>query len=288
MQALSSERSFTTIYCPYHENLHFVRLQTQLLSTTTNTTALYNTSSSGDRGRGNRCPGQGGRKIGRFRGVNLQGCCNYCQNLTEHKWNDRPLLLLAHIRTDAETEHEIVSQAAQRALNRRSRHGARKLYPRSIFPLLAPPTNLPRWEGTPAPECSPHLSDEDKTVVLQINEQLRKSFLMIIFGNAKFLLEIEIDCNVNEDTIRMAQKTYVRTVLETFGTPDARPTKSPGEFASEEMVQSQRFTSALWWGNPGTHCDGFSFRVASSLGTDFYYEKETHEIIPLKSIHEQG
>ena len=48
-------------------------------------------------------------------------------------------------------------------------------------------------------------------------------------GDATFLLGMGIHLNVHAGTVILLQEKYARTILETYGMADARPTKNPAE-----------------------------------------------------------
>ena len=73
------------------------------------------------------------------------------------------------------------------------------------------------------------LSGSDDEKVLQLIEKLKDRFETVDLGDATFLLGMGIHRNVHAGTFILSQETYVRTILETNGMADARPTKTPAE-----------------------------------------------------------
>ena len=73
------------------------------------------------------------------------------------------------------------------------------------------------------------LSGSNDENILQVIEKLKGRFGTVDLGDAKFLLGMGIHRNVHAGTFILSQETYVRTILETNGMADARPTKTPAE-----------------------------------------------------------
>ena len=73
------------------------------------------------------------------------------------------------------------------------------------------------------------LSRSDDEKVFQVIEKLKDRFETVDHGNAKFLPGMGIHRNVHAGTIILSQETYARTIVETYGMADARPTKTPAE-----------------------------------------------------------
>ena len=72
-------------------------------------------------------------------------------------------------------------------------------------------------------------SGSDDENVLQAVEKLKDRLETVDLGDAKFLLGMGIHRNVHAGTIILPQETYDRTIQETYGMADARPTKTPAE-----------------------------------------------------------
>ena len=73
------------------------------------------------------------------------------------------------------------------------------------------------------------LSGSNGEHTLTIMEQLKERFDTVDLGDAKFLLGLGIQRNVNAGTILRAQDAYAKAVLDKFRMADARPAKSPAE-----------------------------------------------------------
>ena len=64
---------------------------------------------------------------------------------------------------------------------------------------------------------------------MTIIEQLKERFDTMDLGDAKLLLGLGIQRNVNAGTILLTQDAYVKAVLDKFGMADAHPAKTPAE-----------------------------------------------------------
>ena len=73
------------------------------------------------------------------------------------------------------------------------------------------------------------LSGGDEEYVLTIAEQLEERFDTVDLGDAKFLLGLRIQRNVNAGTILLTPDAYAKAVLDKFRTDDTRPAKTPAE-----------------------------------------------------------
>ena len=70
-------------------------------------------------------------------------------------------------------------------------------------------------------------TDEDQ--VSTTIEQLKERFDTVDLGDARFLLGMAIQRNVDAGTILLTQEAYAKAVLDKFGMADARPAKTPAE-----------------------------------------------------------
>ena len=71
------------------------------------------------------------------------------------------------------------------------------------------------------------VTDEDP--VSTTIEQLKERFDTVDLGDARFLLGMAIQRNVDAGTILLTQEAYAKAVLDNFGIADARPAKTPAE-----------------------------------------------------------
>ena len=83
------------------------------------------------------------------------------------------------------------------------------------------------------------LSGSDDEKVLQLIEKLKDRFETVDLGDATFLLGMGIHRNVHAGTIILSQETYSRTILETYGMADARPTKTPAEAGPVQIEEDE-------------------------------------------------
>ena len=85
------------------------------------------------------------------------------------------------------------------------------------------------------------LSGSDEEYVLTIIKQFRERFDTVDLGDAKFLLGLGIQRNVNAGTI-LLQDAYAKAVLDKFGMADKHPAKTPAKagpiFIEEEEILS--------------------------------------------------
>ena len=70
-------------------------------------------------------------------------------------------------------------------------------------------------------------TDEDQ--VSTTIEQVKERFDTVDLGDARFLLGMPIQRNVDAGTIFLTQEAYAKAVLDKFGMADARPAKTPAE-----------------------------------------------------------
>ena len=87
------------------------------------------------------------------------------------------------------------------------------------------------------------LSGDDDEQVLTVIKKLKDGFETVDLGDARFLLGMGIERNVNAGTIILTQETYAKTVVETFGMADARPAKTPAE-AGPILIEEEELLSA--------------------------------------------
>ena len=72
-------------------------------------------------------------------------------------------------------------------------------------------------------------SGHDENKVTTIIEQLKEWFDTVDLGDARFLLGMAIQRNIDAGTISLSQTTYAKAVLDRFGMADARSAKTPAE-----------------------------------------------------------
>ena len=86
------------------------------------------------------------------------------------------------------------------------------------------------------------LSGSNEEYVLTIIEQPKDRFDTADLGDAKFLLGLGIQRNVNAGTILLTQDSYAKAVPDKFGMADAHPAKTPAEegpiYVEEEEILS--------------------------------------------------
>ena len=86
----------------------------------------------------------------------------------------------------------------------------------------------------------------DEDLVLTAIEQLKERLDTVDPGDARFLLGLAIQRNVDAGTILLTQEAYAKAVLDTFGMADARQAKTPAEpgpiCIEEEEIMSTEAT----------------------------------------------